>query len=62
MLVLLWAGSGAALFTTTKKRKDSLNDAFVEHVQGIVHVYAIRDHLFLAPKRSHQGLLSTEAQ
>lgn len=35
-----------------RKSKDSLNDAFVEHVKGIVHVYVIRKYLFMSLKQS----------
>ena len=52
----------SGLVTTTKKRKDSLNDAFVEHVKGIFNVDVIRDHLFLSPERSYKEAIFTEAQ
>lgn len=45
-----------------QKRKDSLNDAFVEHVKGIFNVDVIRDHLFLSPERSYKEAIFTEAQ
>jgi len=45
-----------------KNLKDSLNDAFVEHVKRIFHVDVIREHLFLSPEWSYKDVMFTEAQ